>query len=175
MLTKETVVDLVQAVGHRYLDGVWTFYTNQFEKLAELVAQAAEQVEQGYLSELKALRQERDDAYAKADDLEARLVAMSEALQMFVEGMDTDVGDSQDWWVFTEEKIRQALSAAPKVLLRLSMMLGKVPGGYRILVPDDEELGLMGLEYEEAFDVLVLESDPLPDAERATSTEEEQG
>jgi hypothetical protein len=77
---RDRIIAYMQTLGDQGYGGLPLMDAADAPGLAEAIAQAAEEVEQGYLSEVKALRQERDDAYAKADELEAKLAVMSEAV-----------------------------------------------------------------------------------------------
>jgi len=66
-----------------------------------------------------------------------------------------------------------ALSAAPKVAWRGKSQLARVPGGERVLVPEDSQEGpLEGLDFERMYETILLECPPKGEQPEESEQEE---
>jgi len=152
---------------------------------AAAIAQAAEEEVTGLLSEVKALREERDAA-------EAQVAVMAEALQNLVRirshvpseaarkdnrtdgglalisrSLHYEIEDIDEAW----ERVEKALAAAPKVLLVGGAVFDWDEFNDRVLYLDDNPQSER-LESSKCYDVIVLECPQPPEHGQESEQEE---
>lgn len=102
----------------------------------------------------------------------AKMAALAEALRAMMGWIGAPPTDSHSYDSVREDawkQAQQALQSAPGVAWRGNTQLARVPGGVRVLVPEDPQGDPLGaLEFERMYQTLILS----PDGEEKEATDE---